>query len=160
MVLSPSQRPPYPLRSDRCTAPCTRRSSAGHGTHAERHCRSADHQDLPSMHQIPPRHPPRTSVIRHSLESDESEPRNRKVHRQVNSKCDSPDVPCCCPLRVSQKSPNDWCFETRESRPVLEDGGGDRGPGLTRAPLKIVRNPAIENCQPPLAPPDPVGAAR
>jgi hypothetical protein len=42
------------------------------------------------MHQIPPRHPPRTSVIRHSLESDESEPRNRKVHRQVNSKCDSP----------------------------------------------------------------------
>src|SRR3984957_2030752 len=78
MVLSPSQRPPYPLRSDRCTAPCTRRSSAGHGTHVERHCRSADHQDLPSMHQIPPRHPPRTSVIRHSLESDESEPRNRK----------------------------------------------------------------------------------
>src|ERR1700692_4167477 len=91
MVPSPWRTPPCPSRSDRRTAQCRGRSSTGHGAHAARHCQFADPQDLPSTHQILPTHPPRASVTRHCLESTESEPGKRKIARQVNSKCESPD---------------------------------------------------------------------
>src|ERR1700733_6574758 len=63
MIPSPSRIPPYPWRSDHCTAPCTRRSSAGRGTHAERHCQFVGPQGPPSRHQIPPSSPPAAMAI-------------------------------------------------------------------------------------------------
>ena len=63
MIPSPSRIPPYPWRSDHCTAPCTRRSSAGRGTHAARHCQFVGPQGPPSRHQIPPSSAPAAMAI-------------------------------------------------------------------------------------------------
>src|ERR1700722_4948600 len=98
MIPSPSRIPPYPWRSDHCTAPCTRRSSAGRGTHAERHCQFVGPQGPPSRHQIPPSSPPAAMAIP-LLGVERIGTAQGKNERQVNSKCDSPEFG---PLGVGQ----------------------------------------------------------